>query len=113
MEREKEKYKVLLFTNKKSTPPIYKALSKYKDDFSYGIVRETDALTKEFKIPKVPSLGLVTGRYDYQIDWYDGDLTLNKIKDFLRLYTGGKRKVSKSGQIKLVELNQKSMNSGL
>ena len=34
------KNKVLLFTNKKSTPPLFKALSKeYKGKLLFGIVR--------------------------------------------------------------------------
>ncbi len=41
--RDPSKYKVLLFTERKSTPPIYKALSKqYKDKLLLGEVRKSD-----------------------------------------------------------------------
>lgn len=41
--REPSKYKVLLFTERKTTPPIFKSLSKtYKDKLLFGEVRKTD-----------------------------------------------------------------------
>lgn len=44
VEREPSKFKVLLFTERKSTPPIYKALSKqYKDKLLLGEVRKSEA----------------------------------------------------------------------
>ena len=44
VQRDPFKYKVLLFTERKSTPPIYKALSKqYKDKLLMGEVRKSDA----------------------------------------------------------------------
>lgn len=49
-------YKALLFSKKKSIPPVYKALSKFSKKFSYGFVRETDPLTQSFKITNLPSL---------------------------------------------------------
>lgn len=113
MDRDKDNFKVILITNKKSIPPIYKALSKYKDNFSYGLIRESESLAKEFKPPQIPAIGVITGRYDYSVDYYDGEQKLEKIKDFLRQYTGGQRKVSKSGQQNLIELNDKSMKNGL
>lgn len=56
MSREKDNFKVLLFTNKKKTPPVYKALSKFSKQISFGMVRESDPLKNSFKIDKLPSL---------------------------------------------------------
>jgi DnaJ family protein C protein 16 len=56
MNREKDNFKVLLFSSKKSVPAIYKALSKFSQQISYGFVRESDNLTRQFKIDKVPSM---------------------------------------------------------
>mmetsp|Transcript_251 Transcript_251/g.239 ORF Transcript_251/g.239 Transcript_251/m.239 type:complete len:97 (+) Transcript_251:211-501(+) len=54
--REKDDFKVLLFTSKKSTPAIYKALSKFTKLMTFGLVRSTDPLTQSFKITHNPSL---------------------------------------------------------
>ena len=56
------KYKVLLFTNKKATPPLFKALSKdLKGKLIFGQVRdsEKDLLTK-FKVTEFPTLMILT-----------------------------------------------------
>ena len=46
------KNKILLFTDKKSTPAVYKALSKkYKDRLLFGEIRKSDeALCAKFKV---------------------------------------------------------------
>jgi hypothetical protein len=68
MNRVKDNFKVLLFTNKKKTPSVYKALSKFSKQMSFGLVRESDSLTKSFKIDKLPSLCVVTSQYEYKAD---------------------------------------------
>jgi hypothetical protein len=43
MERDRNKYKVLIFTERKTTAPLFKALSKqYKDKLSFGEVRKSE-----------------------------------------------------------------------
>lgn len=43
MDRDASKYKVLLFTERKTTAPIFKALSKqYKDKLLFGEVRKSE-----------------------------------------------------------------------
>lgn len=56
MNRERNNIKVLLFSNKKKTPPVYKALSKFSKQITYGIVRSDDPLTNSFKVSSIPSL---------------------------------------------------------
>ena len=44
IQREPSKYKVLLFTERKTTAPLLKALSKqYKDKLLFGEVRKSEA----------------------------------------------------------------------
>ena len=46
-----DKHKILYFTEKKSTPPVMKALSKkFLDKLSFGEVRASDELTQKFMI---------------------------------------------------------------
>lgn len=65
-EREKDIQKVLVFTDKKSTPAVFKALSKqYKGKLSFGHVRDSETqLIKNYKVSKFPSVILVTNPYD-------------------------------------------------
>ena len=53
---------VLLFTNKKSTPPLFKALSKeYKGKLLFGQVRSSeDKLIEKFKVINYPTLMVLT-----------------------------------------------------
>ena len=113
MNREKDNFKVLLFTNKKSTPPIYKALSKFTKKITFGLVRESDPLTKSFRILKQPSLCVVTDQYEHQTDCYQGEIKLENLKDFLRQYLVGKKSAKPSEQTKLVELTKNKYESGL
>lgn len=56
-----DKPKVLYFTDKKSTSATMKAMSKrYLDKLSFGEVRSTDQLAKEFSVAKYPTLMLLT-----------------------------------------------------
>ena len=59
---KKDLYKVLLFTDKKSTPPLYKALSKdFKGSLIFGEVRQANSnLLQKFKIKELPTLIVIT-----------------------------------------------------
>ena len=56
--RDVTKHHVLLFTDKKSTPAIFKALSKkYLDKLVFGEVRATEnALLDQFGITEFPTI---------------------------------------------------------
>lgn len=56
MNREKNNIKLLLFSNKKNIPPLYKALSKFSKLISFGLVKEGDSLQSNFGIKSVPSV---------------------------------------------------------
>lgn len=56
-----EKNKVLLFTERKSTAPLFKSMSKtYKDKLMFGEVKNEPILKMNFGITKIPSLIVVT-----------------------------------------------------
>ena len=61
---EPAKNKILLFSDKKKTSPLFKSLSKtFKDKLSFGEIRkseEENGLFKEFKIEKTPTLLALT-----------------------------------------------------
>jgi hypothetical protein len=71
--RESEKSIVLLFTEKKVTPPLFKSLSKqYKGRLLFGEVRKSDTeLVKAFKITKFPSILVVTDPFTYEGTLFD------------------------------------------
>jgi len=52
IERDPTKYKVLIFTERKSTAPLYKALSKsFKDKLLFGEIRSSEAsLVAKFSV---------------------------------------------------------------
>lgn len=62
LERDPQRYKVLIFTERKSTAPLYKALSKqYKDKLSFGEVRKSEkGLISKFGVTQFPTLLVVT-----------------------------------------------------
>ena len=57
-----ERFNVLLFTSKKSTPPLFKALSKdYLNHLSFGEIRQSKTeLIKTFNVIKFPTLMVIT-----------------------------------------------------
>jgi hypothetical protein len=86
--------KVILFTNKKSSPLMYRGLSGYfYDRISLGIVYETEkALCKKLGIKKFPTLMVIqTMEDDVIIDdpveiIYDGKMDTENIVNFLEKY---------------------------
>jgi tRNA(Leu) C34 or U34 (ribose-2'-O)-methylase TrmL len=69
IDRDPSKYKVLLFTERKTTAPIFKALSKqYKDKLLFGEVRKSSeaALVSKFQVTTFPTLLVVTDPAEYQ-----------------------------------------------
>lgn len=73
------KNKILLFTDKKSTPAIYKALSKrFKDRLMFGEVRKSEEeLCKLFGVTEFPTILAITDPENMQGDKYTGDLKVD------------------------------------
>ena len=52
--------KVILFSSKKDTPALFKALSKeFKDKLVFGIIKNAKALNEKFNIMELPSILLL------------------------------------------------------
>lgn len=66
---DESKNKILLFTDKKNTSPLYKSISKtYKDRMSFGEVRkaeEESGLFAKFNIKDTPTLMALTDPYNH------------------------------------------------
>lgn len=58
------KPKVLLFTDKKGTPAIYKALSSHFDKtLLFGLIRDSESgLVSKYKVKSYPSLFLINNK---------------------------------------------------
>lgn len=84
-----DKNKVLLFTDRKSTAPLFKSLSKtYKDKLMFGEVKKEPKLIENFKVTKIPTLMVVTDPYEYKGDLYDmTDIKIDQLQKFLSTYS--------------------------
>lgn len=115
MDREKEVQKVLLFSDKKNSPAVFRALSKnYKGKLSFGMVRKTDIeLVEKFKVTKFPTVIVVTNQYEYEGQRYESeDYSMRAFQDFFRPFAYGEKKKS-SKPTALIELNEAKVKAGL
>ena len=73
------KHKILLFTEKKSTPTIFKALSKkYLDRLTFGEIKHTSAsLIEKFGITNYPSIVALTDPENLGVDKYEGEMNID------------------------------------
>jgi protein disulfide-isomerase A6 len=78
-----------LFTERKSTPPIYKALSKlYKDKLLFGEVRKSDTpMLQNYKINEFPKIVIITNPHTYEGEVYSGEIKYDRITKFLNNYS--------------------------
>lgn len=80
--------KMLLFTEKKGTPIVYRALSTYfNKTLDFGIVRSSDAfLTKKFKVDSFPKFVLLKNKEKPK--FYDGSsYTYQDLFEFINIYS--------------------------
>ena len=99
---EVEKNKVLLFTAKRTTPPLFKAISKdMKGKLVFGEVRQAAAeLIKKFGVESFPSLIVLTEPETHKGIRYEGPYKKDQIIKFLREYAynaGAKKKRASQG----------------
>ena len=82
------KNKVLLFTDKKSTPTLFKALSKkYLDRLNLGEVKQTSTdLISKFKVSQFPTIIALTNPEDYEGEKYEGDMKVDQLTKFMSSY---------------------------
>lgn len=85
------KNKILLFTDKKKTSPLFKSLSKtFKDKLSFGEVRQSEeqsGLFKQFSIDKNPTLLALTDPVNNKGEIYDtAEMKIDQLKKWLSNY---------------------------
>lgn len=67
MSSQPDKNKVLIFTDRKSTAPLFKSLSKtYKEKLVFGEVKKDPKLMEKFGIKESPAFLVVTDAANYQ-----------------------------------------------
>jgi len=81
------KAKVLLFTEQKDVPSIYKALSyNFDKTLFFGIVRSSESnLQKKYKVKKFPAIILVNPGDKPRT--YEGDINYYGISNFINVYS--------------------------
>lgn len=88
---EPSKPKVILFTDKKGVPMLWKALSSetvFRRTVKFGIVVKDDADTcAKFKITKFPSVIMRRGAKAEITETFKGDLKFESLKDWINLYS--------------------------
>jgi thioredoxin-like negative regulator of GroEL len=85
VEREPTKYKILHFTEKKSTPTVIKALSKkFRDKLTFGEIRQEEAdLIRNFNIKKFPTILALTDAEGFAGEVYDGEMKVDQLTKFI------------------------------
>lgn len=113
VESEPDKHKVLLFTAKKTTPPLFKAISKdLKGKLLFGEIRQNNAeLIERFKITKIPTLLVLTDSEKSIGVVYEDVYKKDAIMRFLReyAYTSKKKKNTKSDKGEALEITKSSL----
>ena len=101
-----ERYHVLLFTSKKTTPPLFKALSKdYLNHLNFGEVRQSEKeLIKTFNIDKFPTLIVITNLETNEYDLYKEEIKYDNMKKFLNRYAY--KKMPENKDVRVRELNK-------
>jgi len=108
-----ENNKVLLFTSKKVTPPLFKAISKkYSGKLYLGEVRSTETeLVQRFKVTKFPTLLVISDPETYEAAFYDGAMNRDNIEKFLNKFAYEIKKVEKKAD-SARELTERVYNMG-
>jgi hypothetical protein len=80
--------KVLLFTDKKGVPLIFKGLSvAFEKKLFFGLVRhDDDILTQKYNIKKFPTI-IVVKANENKPKVYTGEMKFSPIFDFLNVYS--------------------------
>merc|ERR1719284_112832 len=85
------KPKVLLFSNKKTPPTIWKALSSetvFKRTVKFGFASEEDKeVVQKFKVKKYPTVIMQRGSKAEIKESYSGEMTFSALKDWVNLHS--------------------------
>lgn len=88
---EPTKPKVILFSNKKGVPTIWKALSSetvFRRTVKFGFVTDEDKeLCAKFKVKKFPTVIMSRGSKAETKETYTGEMTFTQLKDWVNLHS--------------------------
>jgi len=113
VERDRNtKHKIILFTEKKSTPTVYKALSKkYLERLTFGEIKQaSEELVKQFGIVTFPTIMALTDPENYAGEKYEGEMNIDQLTKFMGIYAYSTPK--KIEITDFVELTEKKMTKG-
>jgi len=106
------KPKVVLLSNKKSAPTIWKALSSetvFRRTVRFGFATESEAeVVQRFKVKKFPAVVMQRGAKAEIKEAYKGDMTFGGLKDWVNLHSesGMGDKVASAGQKEEVSIEE-------
>lgn len=109
IERDPQKNKVILFTERKTTAPLFKSLSKtYKDKLLFGEVKKSDEeLLKKFGVTETPKLLVITDPYNYVGEVYDSnEMKIDQLKKFLSNFAYSTPKMEKKVEFNLLTMKK-------
>jgi curved DNA-binding protein CbpA len=94
-------HKVILFTSRKSTPPLFKALSKhFKGKLSFGEIRPSEReLVDQFGVKNFPTVMVLSEPEAYKGITYDGPLNRDSLEKFLNQFAYQAIKVEKTASV--------------
>ena len=106
------KHKIILFTEKKATPTVYKALSKkYLERLNFGEVKQSEeTLVQQFGITAFPTIIALTDPESLGYDKYEGEINIDQLTKFMGNYAYSTPK--KIEITDFTELTEKKMKGG-
>ena len=104
--KKNDKYHVILFTSKESTPSLYKALSKYFiNKLIFGEVHQNQKeLLQLFKIKEFPTLMVMLDEEKNKYEIYKNKMNYENIKSYLNKFVT-KKKVVNDNKVKEMNYN--------
>ena len=108
--KKSDKYHVILFTSKDSTPSLYKALSKFFiNKLIFGEVHKTQTeLVQLFKIREFPTLMVMIDEEKNKYEIYKNKMNYESIKSYLNKFVNKKKTVNTN---KIKEINYNIYNT--
>ena len=104
--KKNDKYHVILFTSKESTPSLYKALSKYFiNKLIFGEVHQNQKeLVRLFKIKEFPTLMVMLDEEKNKYEVYKNKMNYESIKSYLNKFVT-KKKIVNDNKVKEMNYN--------
>ena len=103
-------HKVILFTQRKTTPPLFKALSKhFKGKIDFALIRQSEKeLLQRFEATALPTVLAISDGENYKGVKHDGPLSRDALEKFLNKFAYSDKKKEEKASIK--ELNSDNYN---